>query len=178
LYLKNDLLTVKDDYLLHWTLHILGSMTLMAFVMMLWMNQSYKLVDKARISEIYFNVKSFEQQVTMEYLKTGRWPKAFIRQGQEVGLSSVDRMTFDGAGRFDFYFTRDDLNLDHNKSTTNPSSQRILSFVASRDMSSPFSSTIWLCGYATPPDSFSLLAKNLTTISDKHLPFACRSSAF
>jgi len=170
--LKNNLVKAKDDYLLNLITNSFVAILLMGLVMIVSVKQSSPLIGKVRISEIYFNVKSLQQGIVLENMKTGKWPQAFSIKSSQLDLYSVDHMTFNGDGRLDFY-----LDSDYLKLAGQPSHPLILSFVAARDLSSPFSSTIWLCGYATPPTSFTPLAKNLTNIDTLFLPFSCREPA-
>jgi len=159
---------------MHWMTHVLGALFIMGVIMLVWIGQSSRLINKARISEIFFNVKNYQQKLELEYFKTGRWPKKFTKKGRDLGLVSVNYMSFDGVGRLDFYLSRATLNLPDKVDQKTHSSDYILSFVASRDLSSPFSSTVWLCGYAKPPSSFTALADNLTSVASHILPFSCR----
>ncbi|MDQ7049947.1 MAG: hypothetical protein Q9M92_10580 [Enterobacterales bacterium] len=167
--LKHNLIRAKDDYVSNLLVNSFVAILLLGLLMIVSVKQSSALMGKVRISEIYFNVKSIQQAINIESIKTGQWPAAYTINGSALGLNSVDHLSFNGAGRLDFYLDSDYLML-----AGQSAKPLILSFVAARDLNSTFSSTIWLCGYATPPNSFTPLAKNLTNIDLKYLPFSCR----
>jgi type IV pilus assembly protein PilA len=127
---------------------------------------SYEVyVERGYVAEALFQATVIKQEMTAWRAVIGDWPAA--ADMPNVDVQGNDRRSL----RVDYEEGAFTIVLRRNNVI-----QRV-GFRAAVSESSPRAPVVWLCGYASPPDGYRVVASPRTDIPMLYLPSACRGTA-
>jgi hypothetical protein len=124
---------------------------------------AYKVyVERAYVAEALTHAITIKQEMTASRAETGRWSAVVTVRIPSVENRKRPAPEVEYAeGGFTFVLL-------------NKTARRRVSFRAAVAESIPRAPVLWLCGYASPPAGYRVIARNQTDIPMLYLPAACR----
>ena len=123
-------------------------------------------IERSRVTEVFSFVPVIKQELTAMRAETGRWPAVVNipvvgsqREGHNIS-KYIAKVEYE-EGAFTVVFQRSNTTYR-------------ISFRAAVSESSPRSPVVWVCGYASPPAGYQVIAGNRSDIPIPYLPSSCR----
>ncbi len=156
----------KDQFRLMVSLEIATVMTLVIALAGLSISVTPTYINKAKVTEVLMTFPTIRTDISQYYMETGHWPpQSNLQEGQSFSKDLITRVEFDGKGTISYFLT-DYLNN---------SQERVISYTATINPTSPWQNLVWVCGYAKPLNGYRLQSENLTTLDPSLLPKSCRN---